>query len=118
MQFLMYSINETPESSAPPSMEMLTELGKLTEEMVKAGVVVATGAASPQGTRLKLDGGKFTTTDGPFIELKELTGGFAILEADSLEAAVELAKRFRLIVGNGESEIVRIFGPSDSAPPS
>jgi hypothetical protein len=116
MQFIMYSINETPESSAPPSMEMLAELGKFTQEMFASGKLVTTGSASPQGTRLKLTGGKFTTTDGPFIELKELTGGFAILEADSLEEAVELAKRFRLIVGDGESEIVRIMGPNDFQP--
>jgi hypothetical protein len=113
MQFIMYGVNESPESSAPPSQEMLAELGKFTEEMFKAGVLVATGSASPQGTRLKLSGGKFTTTDGPFIEAKELTGGFAILNAGSLEEAVELAKRFRSIVGEGESEIVRIFGPDD-----
>ena len=115
MQFLMYSVGEV-DTSTPPSMEMLAELGKFTEEMIKSGVLVATGSAQPQGTRLKLTGGKFTTTDGPFIEAKELTGGFAILEAPSLEEAVELAKRFRLIVGDGESEIVRIMGPSDFGP--
>ena len=71
---------------------MLAELGKFTEEMIKAGRIVATGAASPQGTRVKLNGSKFTATDGPFIELKELTGGFAILNADWMEEAVELAK--------------------------
>jgi hypothetical protein len=113
MQFLMYGVNESADQGAAPSPEMLAELGKLTEEMVKSGRLVATGAASPQGTRLKFSGGKFTTTDGPFIELKELTGGFAILNADSLEEAVELAKRFRSIIGEGESEIVRIFGPAD-----
>jgi hypothetical protein len=84
--------------------------------MIKAGVLVTTGAASPKGLRLKLSGGKFTTTDGPFIEAKELTGGFAILEANSLEEAVEYAKRFREIIGEGESEIVQIFGPRDFGP--
>jgi hypothetical protein len=115
MQFLMYGVND-PETSAPPSPEMLAELAKFTQEMVQSGKLVATGAAAPQGTRLKLTNGKFSVTDGPFIEVKELTGGFAIFNADSLEEAVELAKRFRNIVGEGESEIVPIFGPGDYQP--
>jgi hypothetical protein len=57
------------------------------------------------------EAGKFSVTDGPFIELKELTGGFAVIQANSLEEAVEWCKRFRKIVGDGESEIVPIFGP-------
>ena len=65
------------------------------------------------GTRLKLTDGKFTVTDGPFIELKELTAGFAVIQADSLEEAVEWCKRFRTIVGDGESEIVPVYGPGD-----
>ena len=53
-------------------------------------------------------------TDGPFIELKELMGGWAVIQADSLEEAIEWCKRFRQIVGDGESEIVQIFGPQDA----
>ena len=64
-----------------------------------------------QGTRLRLSDGKYTVTDGPYIELKELTAGFAVINADSLEEAVEWCKRFRKIVGDGETEIVPIFGP-------
>ena len=52
-------------------------------------------------------------TDGPFIELKELTGGFAVIQVESLEEAIEWSKRFRKIVGDGESEIVQVFGPGD-----
>ena len=115
MQFLVYDPNPDP-NAAPPAPEMMAEMGQFIAEATKAGVVVATGALQPTGTRLRLSGGAFTVTDGPFIELKELTGGFAVIETQSLEEAVEWSKRFRKIVGDGESEIVRLFGPDDFGP--
>ena len=116
MQFLVYGTDQNAEASAPPSPELLTEMGKFIEEAMKAGVVVTTGALQPKGTRLRLSGGKFTVTDGPFIEAKELLGGFAVIQAQSLEEAIEWSKRFRKIVGDGESEIVQLFGPNDFGP--
>lgn len=114
MQFLVYDPNYNPEvESPPPSPELMAEMGKFIAEATQAGKVVTTGALLPKGTRLKLSGGKFTVTDGPFIELKELMAGFAVLQADSLEEVIEWCKRFRSIVGDGESEIVRLFGPDD-----
>jgi len=113
MQFLVYDPNFNPEAAAPPTPELMAEMGNFIDEAVQAGVVVATGALQERGTRLKLANGKFTVTDGPFIELKELLAGFAVIEVDSLEEAVEWSKRFRKIVGDGESEIVRLFGPGD-----
>ena len=113
MQFLVYDPNPNPETGAPPSPELMAEMGKFIEEATKAGVVVTTGALQPKGTRLRLAGGKFTVTDGPFIEAKELTGGFAVIKVESLEEAIEWSKRFRAIVGDGESEIVQLFGPDD-----
>jgi hypothetical protein len=80
---------------------------------MQAGVLVTTGALQEKGTRLRLADGKFTVTDGPFIELKELLAGFAVIQVESLEEAIEWSKRFRLIVGDGESEIVQLFGPDD-----
>jgi len=91
-------------------------MGKFIDEATKAGVVVTTGALQPTGTRLRLTDGTFTVTDGPFIEVKELTGGFAVIDVASLEAAIEWSKRFRKIVGDGESEIVRLYGPNDFGP--
>jgi hypothetical protein len=113
MQFIVYSTESSPEASAPPSEAVLAQLAKLTEDGLKSGVLVTTGGAQANGTRVRLSGGKFTTTDGPFIEAKELMGGFAVLKTNSLEEAIEWTKRFRSIVGEGESEIVRIFGPDD-----
>jgi len=113
MQFLVYDTNQNPEAEAAPSPELMAEMGKFIEEATKAGVVVTTGALQRQGTRLQLSGGKFTVTDGPFIEVKELMGGFAVIQVKSLEEAIEWCKRFRMIVGDGESEIVQLFGPAD-----
>jgi len=116
MQFLVYDASPNPATSAPPAPEMMAEMGKFITEAIKAGVVVTTGALPPNGTRLQLTGGKFTVTDGPFIEAKELIGGFAVIKVNSQEEAIEWCQRFRTIVGDGESEIVRIFGPDDFGP--
>lgn len=116
MQFLVYDPNYNPEEAAPPTPELMQEMGKFMAEAIQAGVLVATGALEQKGKRLKLSNGKFTVTDGPFIELKELMGGWAVIKADSVEEAIEWCKRFRQIVGEGESEIVRVFGPDDGGP--
>lgn len=113
MQFLVYDPHFNPEAAAPPTPELMAEMGKFIGEALQAGVLVATGALQPKGTRLRLAGGKFTVTDGPFIELKELMGGWAVIRTKSLDEAVEWCKRFRSLVGDGESEIVQIFGPED-----
>jgi hypothetical protein len=116
MQFLVYDPNYDPEAAAPPTPELMAEMGAFIGEAIQSGLLVATGALQPKGTRLRLSKGKFTVTDGPFIELKELMGGWAVIQSDSLEEAIEWCKRFRTIVGDGESEIVHIFGPADAAP--
>ncbi len=113
MQFLVYDPNYNPEAAAPPTPELMAEMGKFIGEAMQAGALVTTGALQPKGTRLRLSGGKFTVTDGPFIELKELLGGWAVIRAKSLEEAIEWCKRFRKIVGDGDSEIVQVFGPED-----
>ncbi|MDQ3248132.1 MAG: hypothetical protein M3Q45_02875 [Chloroflexota bacterium] len=72
MQFLVYDPNWNPEAqTAPPSPEFMDEMGQFMSEATQAGKLVTTGALPPTGTRLKLADGKFTVTDGPFIELKE-----------------------------------------------
>lgn len=108
MQFIVYSLDPTP---APPTPELMVEMGKFVGEAMQAGVIVTTGGVSATGTRLKLADGKFTVTDGPYIEAKELAGGFAVIRANTMEEAVEWCKRFRTIIGDGESEIVPIYGP-------
>jgi hypothetical protein len=55
--------------------------------------------------RVRISGGAFTVTDGPFTETKELIAGYAIVQLPSKTDAVELTKRFLKLMGEGESEI-------------
>ena len=95
------------ESDAPPSERVMAAVGQLIEEMAKAGVLIATDGLQPssKGARVRISNGKFTVTDGPFAETKELIGGYAILNAKSKEEAIELTKRFLSVMGEGECEI-------------
>src|SRR5262245_22848908 len=113
MKFL--SIYKTRETNAPPSAEHLAEMGKLIEEGFRKGWLVATEGCLPsaKGARVRLADGEITVKDGPFTETKELVGGFAILRADSKEAAIELTKTFLPIAGDGECEIRQLY----EAPP-
>jgi len=82
----------------------------LIEDHMKAGTLVATEGCMPSalGARVRLSNGKLNVTDGPFTEAKEVVGGFAILQANSKEHAVELAKEFLKVAGDGECEIRQI----------
>ncbi len=112
MRFLMMTTSDQSQS-APPTPELYAEMGKLIEEMSKAGVLLATGGLSPHPTRIKNAGGKITVTDGPFTEAKEAIVGFALIEAKSKEEAVEYSRRFWSVVGDGEGTIHQVFGPGD-----
>src|SRR6185503_12584072 len=97
MQFMAYDPHydpDSPEAAAPPSPELMAEMGQFIGEAMQAGVLIATGTLQHKGTRLRLSEGKFTVTDGPFIELKELLGGFAVFQVNSLDEAIEWCKRF------------------------
>jgi hypothetical protein len=85
----------------------MEEMGQFIGEMAKEGVLLATDGLQPssKGARVRISDGKFTVTDGPFTETKELVAGFAIVQAKSKQHAIELAKRFLEVVGEGESEI-------------
>jgi hypothetical protein len=85
-----------------PSEELMTEMGKLIDEMTKAGVMLDTGGLAPveESARLRLSGGKVTVLDGPFTEAKEFVGGYALLQCRSQEEAVEWSKRFLEIHGD------------------
>lgn len=111
MQFLVYSPIFQADDDTPPSPELLEAVGNFVQDAFKAGVLVTTGALAPQGKRLSLEKGRFEVTDGPFVEVKELTAGFAILNTATEEEAIEWSKRFRSIIGDGVSEIVQLYGP-------
>lgn len=115
MRFLLYEI-ESSATANPPTPALMAEMGKLVEETTKAGILIATGGLGAESTRVRSSGGRVSVTDGPFTEAKELTGGFALVDVKSREEAVEWARRFRKIVGDGESIVQQIFGPEDFAP--
>ena len=109
MKFL--SIYKSAERGVPPSQEEMTKMGKLVEDGMKAGFLLATEGCLPSalGARVRISSGKVTVTDGPFTEAKELVGGFAILRANSKEEAVEMAKNFLQVVGDGECELRQLY---------
>jgi hypothetical protein len=114
MKFLMTYAST---SNAPPSPEQMAEIGKFTEEMAKAGVLLMTGGLQrpSKGTRLLLSGGKFSVTDGPFAETKELIDGFALIQAKSRQEAIDLAERFMKIAGEGEGEVLQVYDSAELA---
>jgi hypothetical protein len=117
MRFL--SIYKTTETGLPPTQEEMARMGKLIEEGMKAGFLLAVDGCMPSatGARVRLSNGKVSVTDGPFTESKEVIGGLAILQARSKEEAVEVAKQFLQVAGDGECELRQLYeaGPS-SAP--
>ncbi len=109
MRFL--SIYKTTERSVPPSQEEIARMGKLIEEGMKAGFLLAVEGCMPSalGARVRLSNGKVTVTDGPFTESKEVVGGLAILQANSKEEAIESVKQFLSFAGDGECELRQLF---------
>jgi len=112
MRFL--SIYKTVERNTPPTQEEMAAMGKLVEEGMKAGWLLGTEGCLPSklGARVRRSEGKVTVTDGPFTESKELVGGFAILQAASKEEAIQLAKNFLSVVGQGECELRQLYDPN------
>ncbi|HEU4643884.1 MAG TPA: YciI family protein [Gemmatimonadaceae bacterium] len=94
---VMVIVKATKESEAGvmPSQELLTQMGKFNEELVKAGVMLAGEGLHPssRGARVKFDGPKRTVTDGPFAETKELIAGFWLWQVKSMDEAIEWVKR-------------------------
>jgi hypothetical protein len=125
MRFMMIMKSDPSyEAGGPPSPALLAAVGKLSEEMTKAGVLLQSGGLLPssKGARVRASRGKMTVTDGPFAETKELIGGFAILEAASMEDAIQLGKKFMQlhvdVLGQtyeGTLEVRPMFDPASAA---
>ncbi len=106
--------NKDSEAGVLPNKEILTEMGKFNEELVKAGVMLAAEGlqSSSKGVRVKFSGATPTVIDGPFTETKELIAGFWLWQVRSMEEAVEWLKRAPF--GGGEEvEIRRVFEAED-----
>jgi hypothetical protein len=104
------------EAGVLPSAELLAEMGKFNEELVKAGVMLAGEGLHPssKGARIRYDGSRRTVVDGPFSETKELVAGFWLLQVKSREEAIEWLKRAPF--QEGEVEIRQVFETEDFAP--
>lgn len=102
------------EDGVLPSQELIAQMGKYNEELVKAGVMLAGEGLQPsaKGARVKFEGSKRTVTDGPFPETKELIGGYWIWKVKSLEDAIQWLKRAPFD-GGAELEIRPIFEAED-----
>jgi hypothetical protein len=107
--------NKDSEAGALPSPELLTEMGRFNEELVKAGVMLAGEGlhASAKGVRVKFGGGKSRLIDGPFTESKELIAGFWLWQVKSVQEAVEWIRRSPFQKGNEEIEIRPVFEAED-----
>jgi hypothetical protein len=96
MRFMvLVKANEDTEAGVMPSEELLTEMGKFNEELVKAGVMLAGEGLHPssKGARVRFSGRERTVIDGPFTEAKELVAGYWLIEVKSLDEAIEWVKR-------------------------
>jgi len=114
MRFIVL-VKASPDSEAGvmPSTELLTEMGRFNEELVKAGVLLAGEGLHPssKGARVRCEGKKRTVIDGPFTETKELLAGFWLLQVKSKEEAIEWIKRSPF--QEGEIEIRQVFEATD-----
>lgn len=111
MRFMLIArATKNSEAGIPPSPELMSAIGKFSEDMAKTGVLVDTGGLMPSsmGALVQLSNGNITVTDGPFAETKELIAGYAIVQVTSKEEAVEIGKRFMKIHAD-------VLGPSYSA---
>jgi hypothetical protein len=121
MRFMI--LVKSTESSSPPPQALMDAIAKLGEEGARAGVLVETGGLFPtaMGARVRLAGGKLTTTDGPFTEAKEVVGGYAVYNVKSKDEAVRWTTRFMDLHKEhwkgwqGEAEIRQIFEATEFA---
>jgi hypothetical protein len=114
----MIRVNE--HAGLVPGEQLLADMGRLVGELTRAGKLIDTAGLCPtsQGKRVRLTHGRLRVTDGPFTEAKEVIGGYAILEAESMDEAVDLTKRFLEVHGDDweiECEVRRLDGPDFGA---
>src|SRR5262245_53545362 len=118
MRFMVL-VKATQESEAGvlPSEELLTEMTRYNEELVRAGVMLAGEGLHPssRGARVRFSGGTTTVIDGPFTEAKELIAGYWLFQVKSLAEAIEWVRRCPNPMPGSESEIEirQVFEPAD-----
>jgi hypothetical protein len=118
---VMVMVKATKESEAGvmPSQELLTEMGKFNEELVKAGILLSAAGLHPSsnGVRVRFSGKDRTVMDGPFTETKELVAGFWLWQVKSMEEAIAWVKHCpNPMLSESEIEIRPVFAPEDFGP--
>ena len=121
MRFMvLVKASQDSEAGVLPTEQLLSEMGKYNEELVKAGVMLAGEGLQPssKGARVKLSGDKRTVIDGPFAETKELIAGYWLFQVKSLEECIEWVKRCPNPMPGTESEIEirQVFDADDFGP--
>ena len=121
MRFMVIAkaTRESEKEGALPDPQLMAEMGKYNEELMKAGVLLALDGLHPssKGARVRFSGKSRTVIDGPFTEAKELIAGFSILQVKSLEEAIEWVKRSpNCSADDYEVEIRQIFEMEDFTP--
>src|SRR5687767_8153327 len=103
---VLVKANEESETGGMPDTQLLAEMGKYNEELVKAGIMLGGEGLHPssKGKKVKFAGTKRSVVDGPFAEAKELIAGYWLWQVKSMDEAVEWVKRCPNPM-NGESEI-------------
>ena len=124
MRFMM--MVKSSEQAGPPPKALMEAIAILGKEAAEAGAMLEMGGLFPSasGARVRLTSGKLTVTDGPFVETKEVVGGYAVFEVTSKEEAIEQTLHFMQLHKehwpgwDGETEIRQIFERPDSGPES
>jgi hypothetical protein len=119
VKYLMFIRHAESYRQAGPPRALMEAMGQFVQKSMKDGTLVDTGGLLPskEGARLRLAGGKLTVTDGPFTEMKEVIGGWAIVKADSKAEAIRMATDFMELHRKhwpefeGESEVRPMFEP-------
>ncbi|HEY2159386.1 MAG TPA: YciI family protein [Isosphaeraceae bacterium] len=112
MRYLSIFTPAPSEANVPPSPEKMAEMEKLVEESIRSGEVIMTGGMLPisrGGAQVRSERGKVTVVDGPFAESKEMIVGWAIMQADSREQAIEHTKKFLKVAGDGQCEFRQLM---------
>ena len=104
---VMVKATKESEAGVMPSEQLIAEMGRFNDELIKAGVMLAGEGLQPssKGARLKISGDKRTVIDGPFAETKELVAGFWLWQVKSREEAIEWLKRCPRPFEGGDCEV-------------
>jgi len=108
MRFILMGMaTKESETGAMPKPEAFAAMQEYNEDLAKRGILLAAEGLAPtsKGARVKFNGDERTVIDGPFAESKEVVAGFSIIQAKSLEEAIELVKRTPNIFPNGKAEV-------------